>query len=238
MKSRIEIINSYYEEKYQKLEKLNKVLDEALLKKETTDGLNINAENYRILGWESRQAQYARFSAFVKNVDIDNCSVLDVGCGLGDLYHFCTSGLNLNIKYTGVDISKKMKDNAEMQLEVLRNAGLKLAEGNNSSAVFECVDVFKGYDKKADWVYASGIFNLNLGNNLEFLENAFDCFKKLSVRGFVCSLLNERSDDKEEPYFYYSPAAVKIMAEKLKPAKIIIDDSYLKNDFTICVLWN
>lgn len=237
MKSRIEIINSYYEENYKKLEKLNEVLNEALLKNDTTGGSNINADNYKILGWESRQAQYARFSAFVKNVDINNCSVLDVGCGLGDLYHFCTSGLNLNIEYTGVDISKKMTDTAEMQLEVLKNAGLKLADDNKSSAVFECADVFKGFDKKADWVYASGIFNLNLGNNLSFLKNAFDCFKKLSNRGFVCSMLNERSDDKEKPYFYYSPEVVKSIAEELNPAKIIIDDSYLKNDFTICVFW-
>lgn len=231
MENKIDKINLYYERNFAELEKLHKVLNSAVLS-------NVNADNYKILGWESRQAQYARFSAFLKAVDVNNSSILDVGCGLGDLYHFITSGLNLNVSYFGVDISKKMIDLAQSQLKILIESGLKLQEGNTSTADFLCADIFKQNVSAADWVYSSGIFNLNLGNNISFLENAFCRFKELSKKGFVCSMLNERSDDKESPYFYYSPEKVREIAEKLNPSKIIIDDSYLKNDFTISVLWN
>lgn len=230
MESIVEKINSYYEKNYSELEKLHNTLNTAAL-------ANINLNNYKILGWESRQAQYARFSAFVNSVDLDNSSILDVGCGLGDLYHFLTSGLNYNIDYIGVDISQKMIDTAILQLELLKKGGLKLPEENTSTVFFECADVFKNYNKSADYVYASGIFNLNLGNNIEFLQKAFTDFKRFSKKGFVCSMLNERSNDKESPYFYYKPAEVVEIAKKLKPSKIKIDDSYLNNDFTIAVLW-
>lgn len=230
METKIDKINLYYEKNFAEFEKLHNVLNSAVLS-------NVNADNYKILGWESRQAQYARFSAFLKAVDVNNSSVLDVGCGLGDLYHFITSGLNLNVNYFGVDISQKMIDLAQSQLKILKEAGLKLPENNKSTVSFLCADIFKQSVSCADWVYSSGIFNLNLGNNMDFLEKAFYRFKELSGKGFVCSMLNERSDDKESPYFYYSPECVKKMAEKLNPSKILIDDSYLKNDFTISVLW-
>ena len=65
-------INSYYEKNFKELEKLHDALSKAAKS-------NINADNYKILGWESRQAQYARFAAFAKNVDLNGKAVIDVG---------------------------------------------------------------------------------------------------------------------------------------------------------------
>ena len=69
--NKIEKINSYYEKNFKELEKLHDALSKAAKS-------NINADNYKILGWESRQAQYARFAAFAKNVDLNGKAVLDV----------------------------------------------------------------------------------------------------------------------------------------------------------------
>lgn len=224
---RIEKINSYYEKNFAELEKLHQILNEA------TAG-NINSDNYKILGWESRQAQYARFAAFVKNVNLEKKSILDVGCGLGDLFHFITCALNNTIFYTGIDISERMIETAKSQLEILRQNGLKLPAGNNSTVEFGKRDLFQDNFKDSyNWIYASGIFNLNLGNNLEFLEKAFKQFVELGTDGFACSMLNERSTDKEEPYFYYKPEEVKLLAEKVGAKTIQIIDDYLENDFTI-----
>lgn len=228
--NRIEKINSYYEKNFAELEKLHKVLNEATLS-------NVNADNYRILGWESRQAQYARFAAFAKNVDLEKSSLLDVGCGLGDLFHFLTSGLGKSVFYKGIDISEKMIETAKSQLEILRANGLKLGEGNCSTVEFAAEDLFDrsalDSSNKFDWVYASGIFNLNLGNNMEFLENAFRRFMELCKSGFSCSMLNQRSTDKEDPYFYYFPEEIKNLAMKFGAKSVEIIDDYLENDFTI-----
>lgn len=232
--TRIEKINSYYEKRFAELEKLHSVLNNAVKK-------NVNADNYKILGWESRQAQYGRFGAFVKNVELDNTSVFDVGCGLGDLYHFMTSGFDLSIDYVGIDLSQKMIDLAKSQLQILKDNGLKLSENNLSKVLFIQGDIFdkdelikKGFaSKNFDWVYSSGIFNLNLGNNFEFLENAFIRFLQLSKKGFACSMLNIRSKDKEDEYFYYNPSDVKNLAIKCGAKNVQIIDDYLENDFTI-----
>ena len=64
-------------------------------------------ENYRLLGWESRTAQYKRFAVLADSVFLHNSTILDVGCGLADLFHFITQGFGYNICYTGIDLSAK-----------------------------------------------------------------------------------------------------------------------------------
>ncbi|MGN0738600.1 MAG: class I SAM-dependent methyltransferase [Treponema sp.] len=234
-------INSYYEKNFKELEKLHDALSKAAKS-------NINADNYKILGWESRQAQYARFAAFAKNVDLNGKAVLDVGCGLGDLFHFLTSGLGLSVNYVGIDISERMIETAKSQLEILRENGLSLPAENKSTVRFLASDVFAGDFVNAldfssvkesgggfDWIYASGIFNLNLGNNFEFLRKAFARFMELGKNGFVCSMLNERSTDKESPYFYYDPEDTCEFAKAVGAKNVRIIDDYLENDFTIFV---
>ena len=89
----------------------------------------------------------------------------------------------------------------------------------------------KGYD--IDTLDNAGIFNLNLGNNFEFLKKAFVRFMELGKSGFVCSMLNERSSDKESPYFYYNPKHVCSFAKDAGAKSVRIIDDYLENDFTV-----
>jgi len=59
--------------------------------------------DFEILGWESAEAQKYRFDAFIKNINLEGLSILDVGCGLGNLLEHLTEE-NISVKYTGVDI--------------------------------------------------------------------------------------------------------------------------------------
>ncbi|MBQ2294299.1 MAG: class I SAM-dependent methyltransferase [Spirochaetales bacterium] len=58
------------------------------------------------LGWENEQAQELRFEV-LKNIFFHGASVLDVGCGLGNLYDYLKKQ-DYNFKYTGVDILPEM----------------------------------------------------------------------------------------------------------------------------------
>ena len=40
-------------------------------------------EDYLIVGWESLEAQKARFDVIVKNISLEGKKILDVGCGEG-----------------------------------------------------------------------------------------------------------------------------------------------------------
>ncbi|RCX17848.1 methyltransferase family protein [Anaerobacterium chartisolvens] len=196
---KVEVIRTYYEEN------MNKGLPE-----------------YKVLGWESEEAQRLRFNSLIFSVDMAGKKILDVGCGMGNLLEY----LNLKgiqVDYTGVDILKSM----------IEQAGRKGLNGTFYHAdIFE-KNIFQ--NNSFDIIYASGIFNLNLNNNRKFLSNALRLFMDLSKEAVVFNLLHHKSPDKEEPYYYFDPEEVKDIVEELpqrvKTMKIV--ENYLNNDFTV-----
>ena len=200
------------------------------------DSLSVTRlENYKLLGWESRTAQYKRFAVLADSVFLHKSSILDVGCGLADLFHFITQGFGYNINYIGIDLSPKMIELAKEQLK-----NIPLPKNNTSVINLLCQDIFSAnpYEPGSfDFVYSSGIFNLNLGNNMEFLSKAFALFGSLCRKTFVCSLLSDTSDDKEDMYYYYSKDSISRLLDELKKdypySSYKIVDNYLKNDFSV-----
>ncbi len=201
--SKTEIIRSYYDPK-----------------------LDADLPDFGKLGWESAEAQELRFAAFVDNADLEGKSILDVGCGLGNLLEYMTAR-NINTRYTGVDILPRMID---------------CARDKKICAEFHCVDIFRENpfgEKSFDAVYASGIFNLNLGNNHDFFLEALCRFSHIAREVIAFNLLDHRSPNKENEYFYFSASEVIDLIEstQCKPRKVQIIEQYLQNDFTVvCTL--
>lgn len=186
---------------------------------------SISDENYKILGWESSHAHFVRFSVLFDNLELSGKSLLDVGCGFGDLYRFAQLEKKVHVEYLGVDISLRMIEQAKLQ---------------NPGVSFLCEDIFAASssvkEQSFDFVYSSGIFNLALGNNIEFLESALVRFNRIARRGFAFSLLSDSSPDKEEQYYYYPPKQIEKLLEPFCLSQIKIIDGYLPNDFSvICV---
>lgn len=197
---RIELIKGYYGENFKRA----------------------NAE-HEILGWESKEAQYERFAALSTSVDLNGLRILDVGCGLGNLYEYLKEK-NIQVTYTGVDVLPEMIDNASKK-------GL--------DCEFICTDLFKNNpfeDGQFDVVYASGIFNLNLGNNKQFLEKALKLFFGLSSKYVCFNLLYVKSPNKEDKYFYFTPSEaldiIDLATNEIEVEARVIQD-YLNNDFTV-----
>ena len=168
------------------------------------------------LGWENEQAQELRFEV-LKNIFFHGASVLDVGCGLGNLYDYLKKQ-DYNFKYTGVDILPEM---------IFR------AKEKNPQAEFFSANIFEDDlfgDRKFDVIYASGIFNIELENNEDFLRNALQKFVSLSNKFVVFNLLHARSATKEPGYYYQTPDTVQKLFPPVK--KIFFIDDYLDNDFS------
>ncbi len=192
---------------------------EELLKNHYNPRLEKYNETYRILDWESREAQIARFGVLLDNINIEGLSILDVGCGCGDLFGMLNER-GLDVKYTGVDILPGMIDKARSV---------------HKGGEFHCGDIFASDEIcrcSYDVVFSSGIFNLNLGNNMQFFDTAVPVLKKLASKYLVVNLLDESSPGRDEKYFYFNPdeAARKIKESGIK-VKVIRD--YLNNDFTL-----
>lgn len=181
--------------------------------------------DYSVLGWESEEAQKARFEVLIRCTELQGKKILDVGCGMGNLYEYLLLK-NIKANYTGIDILQSMIDNA------LRK---KL------DADFLCIDIFEHNPFEAESfevVYSSGIFNLNMGNNNEFLIKAAGLFIYLAKEIVVFNLLHYLSPGREDKYFYFKPHEVKkqileYYGEKFK--KICIIEGYLKNDFSVVI---
>ena len=71
------------------------------------------------------------------------------------------------------------------------------------------------------------------------MKSAFEKFAELSKEYFVCSLLSDESNDKEDTYFYYDADIIdKAMVDikkKYPSAEYKIITGYLPNDMT--VIW-
>lgn len=76
---------------------------------ECYDGkFELYGEDIRSLGYSSPEAQETRMKAASEIIDFSDKSVLDVGCGFGDLYAFLKKqGIHLR-KYVGIDINPRM----------------------------------------------------------------------------------------------------------------------------------
>lgn len=185
--------------------------------------LNEDLPDYQILGWESREAQFQRFQVLTDNIEIKDNKILDVGCGLGNLLEHLKEVVE-NPDYTGVDILEHM---------------IEKAKKSHPDFDFRHLDIFSGdhfAENQFNTIYSSGIFNINMGNNHDFLKNAIKLFMKLADKYVVFNLLHYNSPDRDETYYYFYPdCVVKIIEEmnnkSLKSIKII--EHYLKNDFTI-----
>ena len=180
--------------------------------------------DFEVLGWENREAHLRRFRMLEENTDLQGRTVLDIGCGLGTFYEFLESR-GLSTDYTGVDILAEM---------------ISMAKARHKNARFSCMDIFEestGFDKRFNVVFASGIFNLNLGNNTEFMQKAIKRFFELSDEIIAFNLLHEDSEDREERYFYTNPAEINRLLEPYREnfRDVEFYHSYQKNDFTVII---
>lgn len=191
------------------------------IKKYYEDNYKEGYPDYYIQGWENKIAQEMRFKELVGQIDLNKKKILDVGCGTGNLLEYINQRYT-GFDYTGVDILPHM---------------INIAVGKKLKGKFICMDLFKSNpfpSNSFDAIFSSGIFNLNLGNNKEFLLDALDVFQELSCGVISFNLLWDKSPDREDKYFYFDPDGVEqVLTEKYDHWTVTISKGYLNNDFTV-----
>ncbi|AEJ60826.1 Methyltransferase type 11 [Spirochaeta thermophila DSM 6578] len=176
-------------------------------------------ERHLAVGWESRDAQERRFRVLLDHVPLEGGSLLDVGCGLGDLYGFLKRE-GVACDYTGMDILPAMVEQARTSWP----------EGRFMVGDVCSEDLFPPHS--FDVVYASGMFNLRVKDNYAFLGRALGVFRSLARRAVVCSMLSVKSPFPEPEYFYYEVDRVRRLAEA-GPWRVEVMEHYMDNDLTL-----
>ncbi|HRO41238.1 MAG TPA: class I SAM-dependent methyltransferase [Flavipsychrobacter sp.] len=146
--------------------------------------------------WNSKESQYLRFRQLCKVIDKQqDYSILDYGCGYGELINFLTEEANTFTRYIGFDISDEMVAKAE---------GL-FGKTNRNISFTNALS-----DDVHDYVVASGIFNvkLNLADGSDWLEYILQTLKTINQRtskGFAFNALTKYSDKEYmKDYLYYA----------------------------------
>jgi ubiquinone/menaquinone biosynthesis C-methylase UbiE len=194
-------------------------------KKETIERYNERLKKYgydpKTLGW-LKGKQDIRFYILTEIGIRNNDSILDVGCGFGDLFGFFNKK-KMDIKYTGVDINPNLID-----------IGKKVYPSANFSVMdFEQEDI----DKKFDWVLASGIFNFKLENNEKFIKNMLKKMFDISKKGVAVDFMSSYVDFQNEGAYHTKPEEVFSYSKTLSK-RVALRNDYFPFEFCLYLYKN
>lgn len=150
-------------------------------------------DDYRTAQYSDRPSQEARFAVLADIGVAPDSSVLDFGCGMGDLLGFLRQTRGFAGEYTGYDLS-----------EDVVAAARKKHEGAN--ACFEVRDIFQDApSKQVDFVLICGTFNINFGANRAYVRRALEILFPLCRRGLAFNLMSTYVDFKQPDLYYADP---------------------------------
>jgi SAM-dependent methyltransferase len=177
-----------------------------------------HGNNVRSLGWGSRESQIRRFAVFADIGKLKGASVLDVGCGLGDLYGWMRKK-RLDVHYTGIDLTPGMVKRARQRFPTVQ------------FRVQDLLDVSLPITRH-DYVLSSGIFTHRNRAPFDFLTAAIQRMFDLSKRAVAFNCLSAWAKTKEPGEFHADPLKLLSFCRKLTP-RVVLRHDYHPRDFTI-----
>lgn len=191
MKSRINIIQEFHKDS------LNRYWDKSV-------------SSHIVCGWSTKESQEARFSALMRTLKYNGGSIVDFGCGTGDLYEFIVRNYG-QVQYTGVDSNEGM---------------LKIARQSHNAEFIQC-----SFDeinfKQTEFVVASGVFQFQDVSNPNYYEQLVKNLFSKSLKALSVNFLSatRRESEKSDCELYLKPSQVVQLAESISPMWAI-DHSY------------
>jgi len=178
--------------------------------------------NPKSLGW-IKGRQELRFEALTKHLKLSEASVLDFGCGFGDLAKFLADK-NLNVDYTGLDCVPEFIDSARKK----QNGTFILSKSIEDKIV-----------NNFDYIICSGTFNylydesIKIHQNTVFsiISNLFESCNILLSLDFQTPYVDFKS---ENAYHQDIQSLFEFISEKLSK-RFIFDHSYMPYEFCVHV---
>lgn len=156
------------------------------------DRLRQHGERREALASGPVERQRTRFEALLGVGELAGKSVLDLGCGLGELYRFLGER-GVEVDYTGYDISPEL---------------IEAAARRYPEASFEVRDIQEsGIPGEFDYIVSSQTFNQRLthGDNQALVEDVLRrCFARARA-GVAFDFLTSYVDFREDHLYYYEP---------------------------------
>jgi len=172
------------------------------------------------LGWEQETGQQKRFEVLAKIGNLNNSSIVDLGCGYGDLKLFLNQHFE-HFKYTGIDFMP----------EFIEEAKKKFA--NCPDTEFLRKDFSESDIPNADYIFASGVFCYRSNETAYYI----DLIKKMishANKGIGFNMLNIATFP-HNTFLKAHELSSTITLCKSIGEKVVVTQNYLPDDFTIFV---
>lgn len=179
-----------------------------------TSAIEMHGTSAEGVNWASKENQLLRFDALLELLpkDLSSSTIVDAGCGFGDLYTYMNKKKKTPKKYTGIDSLIDMYSIASEQ------TGCEIIQA----------EICKDKIPNADYYICSGALNvLTKFETHQFIQNCYNS----STRGFIFNALH--GDKKSETYNYLTKDEIVLIAQELNIKKIIFKETYLENDITV-----
>lgn len=174
----------------------------------------------RSVHWSDVQGQRTRFMVLSQIADLNGQQVLDVGCGLGDLYSFFLKS-KIEVDYTGIDIIPDF---------------ISLARERYPQARFELKDMAT-ITETYDYILASGALSFKIADHKKVYFEIIKKMYKHATKGVAFNMLNRIVHVDDETYAAYDITEVADFCKTFCNNVQIITD-YLPQDFTIYLYKN
>ncbi|MBF0595497.1 MAG: class I SAM-dependent methyltransferase [Candidatus Omnitrophica bacterium] len=173
----------------------------------------------KVMGWRNKAQQSLRFDVLAEVGRLQGRTVLDVGCGFGDLYPFLLKK-GIRTQYTGYDLSPNL---------------IKLAREAYPQAQFAVRDILANSGgKKFDYVLSSGVFNHRISNNLKFTQAMIERMFDLAKVGVAVNMMTSYVDYQDGHLYYYSPEQMFTFAQRLS-RHVVVRQDYPLYEFTLYI---
>lgn len=166
----------------------------------------------RSVKWGTKQTQYFRFKILCEIGDLTDASIVDYGCGLGDLYDYLlTQGFKGN--YIGVDENQDLIEAATKKYPVY------FAVGHNIPS--------------CDYVLLSGVFNEPVENREQLIRTTIKAAFESAKKGVGINFIYTPT----EGMAHSDPLDLFTFANTLSPFVTLRQD-YRQGNFTLFIYKN
>jgi len=179
-----------------------------------TSAIELYGTTAKGVNWHSKRTQELRFDIILELLpkNIKDFTIVDAGCGFGDLYLYMLKKKKEPKEYVGVDTVVDMYSIA--------------SEKTGKEIII--ADITKDKLPLADFYVCSGAMNvLNEFETHLFIQNCFSTCRE----GFIFNILY--GEKESETYNYLTKDEIKKIASSLHVEHVEFREGYLSNDITV-----
>jgi SAM-dependent methyltransferase len=179
-------------------------------------------DTLKSVGWSTKESQYLRFEVLIRNLELENKTILDIGCGLGDFITFLEEKGIKNFNYIGLDISESLIESAKNKFKDKKNIQFIVGD------TLELIHRLPSFDISV----MSGALSYKIEDNMGYTKEVMYQLAMKSNEVVAFNFLTSYVDYTLEKNFHYKPEEVFSMAKSICK-KVNLYHDYPLYEFTV-----